>query len=119
MKHSAPIVIQYWKQFGLPEPEPEYRFHEVRRWRLDYAWPLDRVGLEVQGGIFIQGRHTQGAALRKEHEKLNELACIGWRVLYVEPKFLLQMDTVRMIHRALRELRHKQPELAKGEGKSI
>ncbi len=26
--------------YGFPAPIPEYRFHTVRKWRLDYAWPL-------------------------------------------------------------------------------
>jgi hypothetical protein len=46
------------------------------------------VALEIQGGIYIQGRHSRGAALEKEHEKLNALAAQGWRVLFTSPKHL-------------------------------
>lgn len=70
---------------GLPVPVAEYRFHPTRKWRFDWAWPEQRVALEVQGGIFSSGRHVRGAALLKEYEKLNTAARLGWRVLYCTP----------------------------------
>lgn len=76
------------KAHGLPEPIPEYRFDPQRKWRLDWAFNPDgnRVGLEVQGGTFIQGRHSRGPALLKEYEKLRRLAALGWRVLFCTPQ---------------------------------
>lgn len=74
---------------GLPEPEAEYRFAPPRKWRFDFAWPHHKLALEVQGAIFTQGRHTRGAALLKEHEKLNAAAALGYRVLFITPKALL------------------------------
>lgn len=65
---------------------PEYRFAPPRRWRFDWAWLDCKVALEVQGGIWTHGRHTRGAALLKEHEKLNAAAALGWRVLYCTPQ---------------------------------
>lgn len=70
---------------GLPVPVAEYRFHPTRKWRFDWAWPEQRVALEVQGGIFSSGRHVRGAALLKEYEKLNTAARLGWRVFYCTP----------------------------------
>lgn len=75
---------------GLPAPVAELRFAPPRRWRFDWAWPAsDGVGgvaLEVQGGLFVRGRHSRGAALLKEHEKLNAAAALGWRLLFTIPK---------------------------------
>lgn len=79
----------------------EYRFHPSRKWRLDIAFPAERVGIEVQGGIFIAGRHTRGAALLKEWEKLNTLACMNWRVLFVQPSELCMDKTIKVIKTAL------------------
>lgn len=86
---------------GLPPPLFEYRFHPSRKWRLDIAFPAERVGIEVQGGIFIAGRHTRGAALLKEWEKLNTLACMNWRVLFVQPSELCMDKTIKVIKTAL------------------
>lgn len=97
---------------GLPAPIPEYRFRTGRQWAIDWAWPypvswLRRVGtsggvaLEVQGGIFTQGRHVRGAALLKEMEKLNALACDGWRVLFMTPEQFDRGDAIALVKRAL------------------
>jgi hypothetical protein len=90
---------------GLPRPVAEFRFNATRKWRFDWAWPHGRhgarVALEVQGGLFIAGRHSRGAALLKEHEKLNEAAADGWRILYVTPQTLESATTFDLIRRAL------------------
>ena len=86
---------------GLPEPIREHRFHDVRKWRLDYAWPAHRVALEVDGGVFVGGRHTRGSGWMKDAEKFNEVACLGWRVLRCTPRQLLSAETLDFVRRAL------------------
>lgn len=115
---AAPVVPPLFraalKAAGLPIPVAEYRFHPTRKWRWDYAWTTPVYGpynlgpmtypnlaLEVQGGLFVNGRHSRGAALLKEHEKLNEAAVLGWRVLFTTPSRLCHPDTIDMIRRAL------------------
>lgn len=39
------------RDFGLSSPVSEYKFHESRRWRFDYAWPDHKIALEVEGGV--------------------------------------------------------------------
>lgn len=91
-----------WLGLGIPIPEMEYRFAPPRRWRFDYAWPAHKLALEVQGGLFMRGggRHSRGAALRKEHEKLNAAAAMGWRILYCLPETLLR-EAPDLVKRAL------------------
>jgi hypothetical protein len=101
MKYNTKIVTAYYEQCGLPTPIFEYKFHKDRKWKLDIAFPAERVAVEVQGGLFVRGRHTQGAALLKEYEKLNELAQMGWRIIYVQPKDVTLQSTVDMIRRAM------------------
>ena len=43
------------KELGV-RCEKEWKFHPVRRWRFDYAFPDFRVALEVEGGVFTGGR---------------------------------------------------------------
>ena len=88
---------------GLPKPVLEYRFHPVRKWRMDFAWPEYRIALEVEGGIWIQGRHSRGAGMAKDMEKYNTAAELGWRILKVEPKRLMTTATVEMIKRAIEQ----------------
>ena len=91
------------KAAGLPAPIDEFRFAPPRRWRFDYAWPEHSLALEIQGGIWIGGRHSRGAALIKEWEKLNTAAELGWRVVYCQPKDSAKPETIAMIKRALWE----------------
>lgn len=110
MKYSPKVVLAFFASERLPTPELEYRFHPERKWRFDFAWEFKqleshnhengewiRLALEVQGGIWIQGGHNRGAGLRAEHEKRNEAARLGWRILYVEPKDLCLVSTVKLI----------------------
>ena len=101
MKYNQDIVSAYFKQCGLPAPVFELRFHSVRRWRFDLAFPDQKVALEVQGGIFTGGRHNRGAAMLKEWVKLNTAAAMGWRLLYCQPKDLCMSQTVDIIREAL------------------
>ena len=68
---------------GYPEPERELRFHPVRRWRFDFAWPDHMLALEVEGGTWGVGRHTSGKGFESDCEKYNTATAHGWRVLRV------------------------------------
>lgn len=59
----------------------EYRFHPTRKWRFDLAWPDSMVALEIEGAVWVQGRHTRGSGFAKDMEKYNAAALLGWRVL--------------------------------------
>lgn len=59
---------------------PEFRFHETRRWRFDYAHPVLRIALEVEGGVWSGGRHTRGAGFLGDIEKYNTATAAGWSV---------------------------------------
>lgn len=84
---------------GVPPPVAEYRFHPVRKWRIDWAWPERKVALEVEGGVFLNGggRHTRGAGFMKDTEKYNTLAAMGWRLFRVVPKQIANGEALRTI----------------------
>jgi len=100
MTYNKTVVAAFFKDCGLPEPVFEYQFCE-RKWRWDLAYPDHRLAIEVQGALFSGGRHTRGAALLKEYEKYNYAARLGWRILFVIPRDLCLMETVRLIHDSL------------------
>lgn len=72
--------------FQIPEPDIEYRFHPTRRWRLDYAWPKYKVAVEIEGGVWIKGRHNRASGFLKDIEKYNSLAEMGWILLRYQPR---------------------------------
>ena len=67
----------------LPPPAREHRFHPIRRWRLDFAWPALQVAVEVHGATHAKGRHTRGKGYEQDREKMNEAALMGWLVIEV------------------------------------
>lgn len=58
----------------------EARFHESRRWRFDFLWPLKRVALEIEGGVFMRGRHVRPKGFIDDCEKYNAATLAGYRV---------------------------------------
>ena len=81
--------------------KPWHPFWRDRAWRLDFAWPTQRLAVEVQGGLFVQGRHTRGAALAAEYERHNEATLRNWRVLYVTAEQIADGSALAWIERAL------------------
>jgi very-short-patch-repair endonuclease len=88
-------------QAGIPAPVAEFRFHPIRKWRMDFAWPEHKVFLEIDGGIWISGRHTRAPAMLKSWEKENAAAVQGWRVLRCQPKDCTMPETINAIKAAL------------------
>lgn len=84
MKHCAEFLY-YLDFLRIPTPVAEYRFAPPRRWRLDFAWPEQKLALEVEGGIWTGGRHTRGSGFIGDMEKYNTLAIMRWHLLRVTP----------------------------------
>lgn len=82
-------------------PVTEFRFHPLRRWRADFAWPDEKVLLEVEGGIWMRGRHTRGAGWQKDADKYNEASIMGYTLLRVTPVQLNTQSTIDLVRRAL------------------
>jgi very-short-patch-repair endonuclease len=74
-------LAQLCRQYDLPEPVAEFRFHPERRWRFDWAFPERKIAVEIDGGVWIAGRHNRGSGYLADMEKLNAAAEAGWRVL--------------------------------------
>jgi very-short-patch-repair endonuclease len=82
---KIPLLLQF-RVAKVPQPVTEYRFHPTRKWRFDFCWPEQGLALEVDGGGFLQGRHSRGAGMEKDAEKFNEALVLGWKVLRVTPR---------------------------------
>ncbi len=64
----------------LPEAAREHRFCE-RMWRFDFAWPERKLAVEIEGGIWINGRHSRGKGMVSDMQKYNRATVLGWRVM--------------------------------------
>lgn len=73
---------------GLPRHTKELQFHPSRKWRFDYAWPELLIALELHGGTYSGGRHTNGKGFTEDREKMNSAILLGWQVLEVTPEHI-------------------------------
>lgn len=86
--------LAIWKAFGMvqvrAEPVEQHCFHESRKWRFDFAWPEDKVAVELEGGTWSRKKmaHNTGAGIQRDIEKLNAAVLMGWRVLRYTAKDL-------------------------------
>jgi very-short-patch-repair endonuclease len=89
---------------GLQTPEREFRFAATRRFRFDFAWPLQSLAVEIDGGIWSRGRHTRGAGVERDMDKLNLAAVLGWRVLRFSPRHVTSGEAIRLLSQLLKEV---------------
>ncbi len=76
MKHQfAKRILESY--FAGKEYFREYPFVKGRRFRLDYYLPDYDLGVEFEGGVWIQGRHNRGSGFIKDMEKYNLLTNEG------------------------------------------
>lgn len=69
-------------------PRREYYFAKPRRWRFDFAWPEQMVAVEIEGGLWIKGRHTTATGMIADMDKYNAATALGWSVLRFSDKHL-------------------------------
>lgn len=70
-----------WRLMNGPALEREFRFHPTRKWRSDFAHLPSRTLIEIEGGIWVRGRHTSPKGFAADAEKYLEAALAGWRVI--------------------------------------
>jgi very-short-patch-repair endonuclease len=63
------------------EWKTEHRFHDVRRWRFDFACVEKKIAIEIDGGVWNYGRHNRASGYIKDLEKFNNAVILDWKVL--------------------------------------
>ena len=89
------------KAEGIEGWEREYKFHPERRFRLDFAFLTQKVGVEIQGGTWIAGRHSGGVGFERDCEKFNLATLFGWKILKFTGKHIKNGQAIEWIKEAL------------------
>ena len=84
-------------------PKRQFRFCPERRWKIDFAWPDEKVALEVEGGTWSGGRHVRGKGFEADCEKYNELAVMGWQLVRVTGNMIRSGTALRYLERIFRD----------------
>src|SRR3990167_3771703 len=92
--------LTHWRRFApkrFPEPigeNGEHRFalSEGRQYRLDWAWPDIKIGVEIDCGSFMVRRNRAGEIVpigrhgrEQDKEKRNLAGELGWIILSYTP----------------------------------
>ncbi len=60
--------------------EREFKFCQDRKWRADFHLVDKMILIEVEGGIWSQGRHTRGKGYQEDMVKYNSAQVLGYSV---------------------------------------
>ena len=96
------------KEFGN-KIKKEYRFAPPHRWRFDYAFADLKIAIEIDGGVFTNGRHVRGAGFKKDMEKFNAAAVRGWLVLKFTPQERYLTSTLETISETINYRKKEAP----------
>ena len=81
MSRLANQFEKLWALHKGPALTKEVKFHPSRRWRFDYASDCAMGAIELNGGVFVGGRHSRGMGQVKDAEKMREATYLGWNVI--------------------------------------
>ena len=101
-KDKKRIFLYYWQMLGTGEyPRSEYVFYYGRKFAADYAFPEQKLLIEIDGGVYgfrftdkdgnkswRRGGHSSISGQLADMEKTNYAAMAGYRVMRFTPKQL-------------------------------
>ncbi len=97
-----------WRTVDGPALQAEYRFHPTRKWRADYAHLESRTLIELEGGVWVGGRHNRAAGFVADVEKYLEAVLAGWRVVRLVDS-QLTLETVGRVAAMIRSGKRSDP----------
>lgn len=117
---EAALALQI-RALRLPEPEREHRFAALaaggtgkglrarlrtaglKDWRFDFAWPSKMLAVEVEGGIWVSGRHNRGGGMEEDCRKYGRAMTLGWSVYRTTGGLITSGEAVQIIEALLRD----------------
>lgn len=105
MSKAEEMLALHLRAEGIPV-EREYRFGAIaaggagkglrdrlaksglRDWRFDFAFPGNRLAVEIEGGAWVGGRHTRGAGFAEDLRKYDAAMRLGWTIYRCSPEMV-------------------------------
>lgn len=82
-----------------------HEYRKGRNWRCDFAWPELRLIVEVEGGVYTQGRHVRPSGFTKDIEKYNAIAAAGWTLQRFSRREVTSGEALNVIQRVIDEIK--------------
>lgn len=117
MSKAEEMLALHLRAEGIPA-EREYRFGAIaaggpgkglrdrldkaglKDWRFDFAFPDNRLAVEVEGGGWSGGRHTRGAGFAEDLRKYEAAMRLGWTIYRCSPEMVTSgraIETIKII----------------------
>lgn len=90
------ILVEQCLASGITGFCGEYLFDDDRNWRIDLAWPQQKLAVEIDGSV-----HRIKARFQADIEKHQALFFAGWRLLRVSTHQVRDRVALRLIEMAL------------------
>lgn len=97
--------------FEVIKSEKEFKFHSKRKWRVDYYFEIYaqkriyKIAVEIEGGVWIYGRHNRAKSFLKDMEKYNALTKQKIFLLRYTPQ---QFKKINFVFEDIKELLTKK-----------
>lgn len=106
-KKRSDLELEFARHLELakiPVWQEEYKFASSigRKWRFDFAWPIFKVAVEIEGGTWIMGRHQRPYGFAKDAEKYNAAAGMGWKVFRFTGEMVRSGEALKITEKALK-----------------
>jgi len=103
-EHWELALLAQLRALHLPEPEQQVLFHPTRRYRADFCYRPERLLIEVQGGVWVSGRHNRASGYEADCRRTCEAMKHGWRILPVTPAMIASGEAVTYVEAALQAI---------------
>lgn len=107
MDYSA-LLLQQLELCGITSFVREFRYHPTRRWRFDLADRNRMIALEIEGGVWSEGRHTRSSGFIGDCEKYNEAALMGWMVLRFPSDWIPSGKALAYVEKAIAVVEYRK-----------
>lgn len=96
---EADFFVQF-RGSGVPAPATQVKHVPGRAFRLDFAWPELKLGVEVDGGIKSrQKSHTSVGGILRDIEKHNSGIEQGWTVIRLHTDMVYDGSGFQLVKR--------------------
>lgn len=96
-KHERAFEFM-WKALGGPALAQQHRFCEGRKWPFDFAHLGTKVAIEIEGGVWINGRHNRGRGFIDDRIKYLRAQLMGWTVFSLTPEMITRENVQEIIN---------------------
>ncbi len=97
------VLSQHLRTLKI-EFEQEFKFHPTRKWRADFHLKGRKILVEVEGGIWSNGRHTRGKGYLGDLEKYNEATMMGYQVIRFSTEQVKSGKAIEQIEKMVGDL---------------